>query len=325
MLVRSGLSAKGKEMNMQCQELRKLMDSYLCDELLVETNHDVLRHLENCAVCRSELAARGEFRTKVGMAVKTSDEFKINPRFSSRMTADLRSKALRPTFLERVVVGRNLLSSRSVAVAFVFLLFIAFGTAILIRNFTERNSEKIAANPQPNSRPVDQPSDRSIVEAIRASWNELAHEAVGDHKNCALEFHLLEKPISLDEAAKKYGAFNKDIDKTVIAAIDDSTAKQMFDGAKLLDAHSCVFAGRRFTHIVLKAKGTVVSVLISDSDIQGTGDEINSNQFDDMSVAGFRTDRHVVFVVSQLSGADNILFARTIAPAIRTHIENSNI
>ena len=41
-----------------CERTRRYMDAYLSNELLVETNHDMLRHLETCAACSSELEMR---------------------------------------------------------------------------------------------------------------------------------------------------------------------------------------------------------------------------------------------------------------------------
>ena len=33
---------------MRCEDFREIADSFLSDELLVETNHEVVRHLEDC-------------------------------------------------------------------------------------------------------------------------------------------------------------------------------------------------------------------------------------------------------------------------------------
>ncbi|MGH9200279.1 MAG: zf-HC2 domain-containing protein, partial [Vicinamibacterales bacterium] len=49
-------------MTRECQEIRDLLDSYLSDELLVETNHLVLRHLATCGSCSSELERRRRTR-----------------------------------------------------------------------------------------------------------------------------------------------------------------------------------------------------------------------------------------------------------------------
>src|SRR5262249_56670956 len=47
---------------MDCRNFKEMLDSFLSGELLVETNHSVLRHVELCAACRAELAARRQLR-----------------------------------------------------------------------------------------------------------------------------------------------------------------------------------------------------------------------------------------------------------------------
>ena len=49
-------------MNPDCQLVRELMDSYLAEELSVETNHDVLRHVGKCHDCAVELKRRQRLR-----------------------------------------------------------------------------------------------------------------------------------------------------------------------------------------------------------------------------------------------------------------------
>ena len=49
-------------MNGDCRQVRDRMDSYISGELTVESNHDVLRHLERCDSCRAELARREQTR-----------------------------------------------------------------------------------------------------------------------------------------------------------------------------------------------------------------------------------------------------------------------
>ena len=49
-------------MNPDCQHVREMMDSYLSEELSVETNHAVLRHLGECHDCAAELKRRQRLR-----------------------------------------------------------------------------------------------------------------------------------------------------------------------------------------------------------------------------------------------------------------------
>lgn len=308
--------------SMKCQEFKKVMDSFLSDELLVETNHDVLRHLESCPACRLEIAALRDFRAQVRAAAARSDEFRLNPVFSTKLRTGLKNTALRPSFFERIKHG-SVAGKWAVAIAFTCLVLIVAGAGILVFDLGRSNRDESAGNIE--RRQLNPSTENATAQAIRASWNEMAHEAVGDHRNCALEFHLLEKPISLDDAARDYGAFNKGLGQVVISAINNYPAKEPVDGAELVEAHSCVFAGKRFAHLVLKANGKVVSVLVTASELPAGDKEIDEQQVDGMSVAGFRTYEHAVFVVSDLPENRNTSIANSIADAIRKHLENSRI
>jgi hypothetical protein len=46
----------------QCDRVRRQLDAYLSDEVLVETTSEVLKHLENCEACASELESRVRVR-----------------------------------------------------------------------------------------------------------------------------------------------------------------------------------------------------------------------------------------------------------------------
>jgi anti-sigma factor RsiW len=78
---------------MQCRDFRELADSYLSDELLVETNHDVIRHLETCPDCRRELAARRELRSKLRAGFENAPDLQTSEEFSDRLTSQLRDAA----------------------------------------------------------------------------------------------------------------------------------------------------------------------------------------------------------------------------------------
>ena len=46
----------------QCERVRRQLDAYLSNELLVETTSEVLKHLESCEACSSELGSRQRVR-----------------------------------------------------------------------------------------------------------------------------------------------------------------------------------------------------------------------------------------------------------------------
>ncbi|MFT3743181.1 MAG: zf-HC2 domain-containing protein [Pyrinomonadaceae bacterium] len=279
---------------MNCKELKAMMESYISDELLIETNHDVLRHLENCADCRNEMSSRRALKTQLKHAVIAESDSAIDPFFRSRLTAELKETAFRPNFIEKIGL-------RSLAVGLACLVLAFAGTLVWMNRglFT---------------------SNTDIAGAVRASWAELTTLAVGDHENCAVSFHLKEAPISLDEAASKFGAYNKDLDKAVMSALKSSP--DLSNDVQFLEAHSCIYDGRRFAHVVVKQKGKVVSLLLTDTDLPAEDDLVKTALYDGaVRAAGFLAGHHAVFVVSQLADNENVAIANAVAPAIRTHIE----
>ena len=87
---------------MQCQEFRPLMDSYLKDELLVETNHEIQSHVGDCSVCREQLAQRKQLLSRLKVAVNQAQESVVDKDFADRLTRDLRERALAPSFIDRM-------------------------------------------------------------------------------------------------------------------------------------------------------------------------------------------------------------------------------
>src|SRR5208337_2940521 len=59
----------------QCGRIRRHLDAYLSNELLVETTSDILRHLESCDACSREL----ETRTRVRDALRRVAMSQIPP------------------------------------------------------------------------------------------------------------------------------------------------------------------------------------------------------------------------------------------------------
>lgn len=52
-----------------CIRIRAFLDSYINDELLVETTHEVLRHLTSCRDCGEELRHRQDMKSLLKRAV----------------------------------------------------------------------------------------------------------------------------------------------------------------------------------------------------------------------------------------------------------------
>jgi anti-sigma factor RsiW len=154
---------------MQCREVRDLADSFLSEQLLVETNHELLRHLETCPDCRADLAARRALRAGLRTAFARAEALRPRPDLAADMLARLQ-RAAQPEAMSR----RSVLQSWWAVAAGVVL---AAGGGWFVRN----------AN-------------------WRSGLGAIAREAAADHQNCAVKFNLAERPVPLEEAGRRYGA-----------------------------------------------------------------------------------------------------------------------
>jgi anti-sigma factor RsiW len=257
---------------MQCHEVRDLADSFLSEQLLVETNHEVLRHLEGCPECRTELESRRALRAAIQRAFLNADALQMREDFSRDLGTSLR------TFSR----SAGLLSRRR-AVAAAALAAVAAGAGLFLL-----------------------PDD----------VDEVARDAVGDHRNCAVRFRLAEKPISLEAAERRYAAW--------YGRLLDTPPAQLAPGGgpiRVIERHACVFNGRRFAHIVLQVQGLLVSLLVTEdrrwlsnlTDDEGQPQLASQPVVDGFNVVSFRTSRHRVLFVSDLGDPELRTVAETLA------------
>ena len=114
---------------MQCRDVRELADSFLSEQLLVETNHELLRHLETCPDCRSDIADRRALRDGLRTAFARAEDLRPRPEFA----AELRAR-LRPAQPE--ISRRSVLQSWWALAAGVVL---AAGGGLFVRNSSSRS------------------------------------------------------------------------------------------------------------------------------------------------------------------------------------------
>lgn len=307
---------------MQCKDFHKIADSYLGDELLIETNHEVLAHLEACPACRRELAARRELRAQLRAAFANSAALQPTPAFMNRLHAQLRAKAL----CETTTVTRG----RWMAIAASVLLLVTIGLlAMQIR--TRDTATEFAGNGggnQNQTAEVTLPPSSTMRDAVRLFMIEASGLAAGNHRDCAVDYKLAEAPISLEEAGRKYDRAYINLTSAVMSGQSELTKEIQF-----VEAHSCVFGGKRFGHVVLKEGEHLVSILVTDLDNAPTEVAAQSSSeahqaIVNSSVEGYQvsylaTAQHGIFIVSGLEAARNAQIAGVLAPAIYNHVKRT--
>jgi hypothetical protein len=153
---------------MTCREVRDVADSFLSDQLLTETNHEILRHIETCPSCRAEIDARRRLRDALHSAFDRAPDLQPRTGFAEGLRDQLRHTPAR--------VHRSRMPWSPWFALAAGVLIVAGLVGIFV--------------PNPRLAPAD----------------ALARDAVGDHRNCALKFRLRRQPVPLEEAAQKFDA-----------------------------------------------------------------------------------------------------------------------
>lgn len=306
---------------MQCRDFREMADSYLDDELLVETNHELFGHLEACAGCRRELAARRELRRQLRAGFTRAAELQPGDEFAARLRSNLKSRALAGTRVQPAW------SFARLAVAASLLIVGATGLFALWQNRQSPTPAPVAvqrdADATHGSGEVV-PSPLPPREEHEAAF-EAASLAAGDHRDCAVDYRLPEEPIDIELAARQYDrAYHKLVD-AVTARRGQAPGETVF-----VEAHSCVFEGRRFAHVVLKYRGRLVSLLVTSvrhakesEQAAGGARVVACPPSGGYQVSCFETERHAVFVVSDLGAAENLSLAEALAPSVYEHLSRA--
>ena len=263
---------------MECPDIRQLADAFVAGELRTETIHAVYHHLERCLACRADINSRSALRTRLQDALLDAPSLGPKPEFMSGLRTRLQAEA------QRVQAHRAVRIPGWLALAAVLVLTVAVGVVFRQEWF---------------------PAARTVVQA-----------AVGDHENCALQFRLKEKPITLEEAARRDDAVYR-----VFQAVPQREIATVSGSARVLERHSCVYAGRRFAHIVLEYQGRKVSLLATASagagragwPVGGSSRPMATAPIDGMSVVLFETTRYTIVLTGSVSATDITSLAEAVA------------
>lgn len=282
---------------MKCRDFHEIVDSYLCDELLTETNHEVLRHLEACANCRGVIESRRLLRAKVKSAVINSPQFQISGVFENRLRAQLKKSAVAAESPKNVF-WMNGNSWLAMAAAVIFSVGLGFW---IFQSQPAQNS----------STEVDLIKDEKAQNAVLADF------AVGDHQNCAVKYNLADVPVEINLASNEYA----DLRQAVLTPLESAAEKYEF-----LESHICKFAGHDFTHIVFRHQNKTVSVLLTDlqnypSLKNGETVKIVSNGY---QIARFDVEDRAVFVVSDLPEQKNLTTAEILKTPMKQKFSAKN-
>ncbi|MEO8597249.1 MAG: hypothetical protein ABI759_28280 [Candidatus Solibacter sp.] len=287
-----------------CDKTRRYLDAYICNELLVETNHEVLRHLEACPACTAEVATRTRLRGRLKSAVQS---LAVPPELPALVKERIRS---RQSSAWRFLPSLPTVSpaSQRWAMAAAAALVLSAGTWMTY--------------PRPLAMPGvgDRPSQANYIQKISASVAGIFKSALSDHIHCAVFRKYPVNPPAIEEMEAKLGPEYQGLLPVVEPVIPP--------GYRIVLAHQCTYGGRQFIHLTMRKGSEVISLVVARKENGETlagltpaedshGVPVYRTSTDQYQIAGFESERYLAFVVSSQSGSKNLQLAAALAPNVR--------
>jgi putative zinc finger protein len=283
-----------------CEKTRKYLDSYVSNELLVETNHEVLRHIENCSACAAELDARLQLRTRLKSAVNAQS---VPPDLQVRIREQIRSGHSGSWF----AAGWLVAGWPRWAIALAASVVICAG---LWLNYSRDRLPALA----------DRPAQNAYIQRVSARLAAVLKVGLGDHVHCSVFRKYPKAPPPVEKMEAELGPSYKGLLPVVRAAVPD--------GYRVIMAHQCSYAGRKFIHLTFEKRGELLSLVVArrrDGEslgalspaLEASGVPIYQSAAQRYQVAGFDAGNFLAYVVSDLKSKSNLQIAADLAPGVR--------
>src|ERR1035437_1929779 len=275
----------------QCLRVRRQLDAYLSNELLIETTSEVLRHLESCEACSRELEAR----TRVRGALRRVAASHVPPE-ELRQAIQRQLRKRQPGYLGG---SRRLTWALALATAVVVLGGIATERWITLQRGRRVVASVLAIGVSDHIQCAIKGHNYPDI----APPPEELRQKLGPHYAGLLEvvqqklpgFEVLEAHIcSIPGSPRKYIHFITRGRGTILSVILTRS-----EGAQLPN-------GKAFTSNVSSPVNLYEAHL------------------DGMNAAGFESRGYLGFVVSDLSPATTMELAKGLAPSLKAALEAGN-
>ncbi len=278
---------------MNCKDFQEIVDSYLSDELLTETNHDMMRHMEACDSCRNVIELRRVFRTRLKMAILDSESYRLDENFNHRMMTRLRAENAE----SNAATARSWFGFRTIAFAASFLIVAVIGFGIYA-NFGPGKSSIFAGSTPPYM--VSGFAETSLVNI-----------AAGDHQHCAVEHGYTKDSAKPTTISPMFSGLENVVEVGVGSVLK---------GEKLIESHACKYKGVQFAHYVMQGNDSLISVLVAPSEADATtGDRLSEFSSKSYEITSFSVDKNTVFVISDKGKEANRLAAESLEKPIEAH------
>ena len=274
----------------ECKTIKSYMDSYMNNELLVETNHEVLKHLETCKDCAAELESRLRVKRVLQRAVKQD----VAPdSLQYRIQREIRKQQPTPGYQ-----WRNWLLAAAA------MLIVALGSWSVFQAVQSNQTKTLALAQQQN------------VEVLTVGLN--------NHLHCAVDWQFADRHFTDEEMNMKLGAEFIGLVSLVKDKVPNGfevVVGHRCSFKKREYIHLILKNQNKVMSLVLTRKnGEAFANAAIGNVIEASGIPVRAERLQDYEVTGFETRDYFAFVVSNLDKQESALVATSLAPAVRDYL-----
>ena len=282
-----------------CEKALRYLDAYMSNELTVETNDEVLRHLEGCPGCSAELDTRTRLRSRLQTAVKAQS---VPPELQVRVREQIRRGS-----------SHNWLSLEWLKTGgWRWAGAMAAGLVAAAGLWVNYSTERMPAL-------ADRPAQIAYISRVSANLAAVLKVGLGDHIHCSIFRKYPKEAPPVEKMEGDLGPTYSGLLPVVRAAVPQ--------GYRVIMAHQCSFAGRKFIHLTFEKDGGLLSLVITRKQAgesieglvpaaQSSGVPIYQSAAGRYEVAGFEAGSYFAYVVSELRSKANLQVAANMASGV---------
>lgn len=282
----------------ECGTFRQLMDSFVPDGAHADTIGALARHLENCSDCATEWEQRNRLSTRLKAAVHRQY---VPSDLQTRVRGQLHGR-IRGRWWQMEWTRWAIPAAATFAIAFA-----------LWTTYPRTHMPAVS----------DRPAQDIYIQKISATLSTVLKLGLQDHVHCTIFRKYPENPPTVAQMLSDLGPSYQDL--------LDLVKKNIAEDYRVIMAHQCSFAGRRYVHVTLKRGTELVSLVItrkqdgeflpgSSPALTTAGVSVYGATAERYKIATFDAGRYLAFVVSDLPESINLQIAGKLAPAVHGYL-----
>ena len=275
-----------------CRKVRAYLDSYLNNELLVETTHEVLRHLEQCAECAEALENQRRVKALLKNAVMKET---ASPALEDRIRRGIRKDTSRGWPVWTLV-----------AAAAVILIAVGLAGWRVWNHTSSTRTNTIA----------------------QTSGAQLLEVGLKDHVHCTLDAGFASREFTEAQMRERLGPeffglvtmVNEKLPGAYRVAVGHRCKANGREYVHLI----LKSAQTAMSLVVTKKNGESFTANHVTAILESAGVPLYGARLNNLEVAGFETPDYLAFVVSDLSRDENLQIAALLAPPVQAFLNKLN-